>query len=79
MTDLPKPLKGARTYTPYEGTISVETKRELIKKYDELKLDQLPKEMAVQELAMRFPDLGINRAKVKRILDRRDYLEADDG
>ena len=50
-----------------------------MKKYDELKLDQLTQEKAAEQLAREFPDLGINVSKIKRILARRDYFEADDG
>ena len=50
----------------------------MLKKYDDLKLDQLTQDKAAEQLAREFPDLGINIAKMKRILHRRDYFEADD-
>lgn len=30
------------------------------------------------QLAIAFPDMGINRAKMTRILARRNYFEAED-
>ena len=39
----------------------------------------MTQEKAMEQLAREFPDVGINIAKMKRILARRDYFEADDG
>ena len=49
-TDLPMhPTKAGRVYKPYEGSISVEDKKEVLRKYDELKLKELTLDKAAEQ------------------------------
>ena len=41
--------KAGRVYKPYEGSISVEDKKEVLRKYDELKLKDLTLDKAAEQ------------------------------
>lgn len=48
--DLPMhPTKAGRVYKPYEGSISVEDKKEVLRKYDELNLKELTLDKAAEQ------------------------------